>query len=210
MMSIMIINSGSGYERLSVEWPFSFAPNLRDVGLNSCSEPRRKWVQLVTASKNDQGRSRTGPTRGWAWTRPSPMEGWVGTGSGPIRGWARSSPPSLRIVRRELLSRVMTFIRCLLNGVDVEKPWPITDEFKNNSYNSVKSRVYILLKNIKIIFFLLLRWWYIKLTWVARLNMSNLWSEWWTSLGLRTLFFKTIFLLNYTITKIDTHRSSSN
>jgi hypothetical protein len=123
------------------------------VGLNSCSEPRRKWVQLVTASKNDQGRSRPGPTRGWAWTRPSPTKGWAGTRPGPIQGWARSSPPSLRIVRRELLSRVMTFIRCLLNVVDFEKPWPITDEFKNNSYNSVKSRVYILLKNIKITFF---------------------------------------------------------
>jgi len=41
IMSIIIINPGSRYKKLNVEYPFSYALNSRNVELNSCPEPKK-------------------------------------------------------------------------------------------------------------------------------------------------------------------------
>lgn len=76
-MGIIIVNPNSRYERLSVKWPFNCPPNLRDVGFNPHTEPRRSWVQLVTIPKNGQGWTHHNPT--WSWAR---SHSWPNRGLG--------------------------------------------------------------------------------------------------------------------------------
>jgi len=59
-MGIIITNSDLEHERLSVELPFSHTLNLKDVGLNSCSNPRRKQGVVASGPNMERGVNASG------------------------------------------------------------------------------------------------------------------------------------------------------
>ena len=111
VIGIIIINPGSRYERLSIEWPFNYAPNLRGVGL------------IIPGAQE-----KTGPVRDctqeWSETVVSLLNRGLGPSpntrldtSKPNRGWARSCPdPSWGRARTHPGGRALT-----PHGVEYER-----------------------------------------------------------------------------------------
>jgi hypothetical protein len=120
VIGIIIINPGSRYERLSIEWPFNYAPNLRGVGLiipgaqektGPVRDCTQEWSETVVSLLNrglgpspNTRLDTSKPNRGLGTVVSRPI---VGSGKDtsrrtsphPTRGWIRTHPGPTRVGR---------------------------------------------------------------------------------------------------------------